>query len=52
MKRLFGIRHLRFVWHCYRCHRFAQAMGALGLGLGHPHPHDLAHLAAILRGEA
>jgi hypothetical protein len=52
MKYLWGLRHLRFVWHRYHCHRFAATMGALGLGLGTPHPHDLAHLDAIWRGEA
>ncbi len=52
MKRLWGIRHLRWYWHSVRVWRWARQWGRLGIGLGVPNMRDLDHLEAIWRGEA
>lgn len=48
--RLWGIRHVRYWWHCHRVHAFAARMGEMGLGLGDPNPYDLRVLEGIWRG--
>lgn len=52
MKRLWGVRHIRFVFLSWRIHRWARAWARGGIGLGHPNPADLDWLEAIWRGEA
>jgi len=34
MKRLWGIRHVRWLWHAYHCEKAAAYWGTLGIGLG------------------
>lgn len=50
MKRLWGIRHLRWFYHSWRVHAWAIECAALGIGLGIPHESDLQRLARIKRG--
>jgi hypothetical protein len=52
MKRLWGLRHLRWLYYTIRVHRFARAWGAIGIGLGVPNEADLRHLQAIWEGRA
>lgn len=52
MKRLWGIRHIRFAWHSFHAHRWARKWGRMGLGLGYPNWRDIDHLEAIWKGEA
>ena len=51
MKRVWGIRHVRWLWHSYRCHRHAAFWAAMGIGFGFPNQADLDTLDAIWRGE-
>lgn len=51
MKRLWGIRYLRWLWAAWRVHRWAQAWARMGIGLGYPNPSDIEHLKMIWRGE-
>jgi len=51
MKRLWGIRHLRWAWGSYRVHRWARMWAQSGIGLGIPNSADLKVLDAIWRGE-
>ena len=50
MKRLPGIRHLRYLWHQYWCWKHAQTWGALGIGLGFPNETDEEMLRGIWEG--
>jgi hypothetical protein len=52
MKRLWGIRHLRFFWLSYRVARWAQFWGQHGIGLGYPNEADIAHLDRIWESKA
>ena len=52
MKRLPGIRHLRWIWGTWRVIRHASAWGRIGIGTGEPAESDLQHLDAIWRGRA
>jgi hypothetical protein len=51
MFRLFGIRHIRYLYARWRLYRWVDECAAMGLGLGEPNPSDLAYLDAIWRGE-
>lgn len=50
MKTLWGIRHLRWLWHTWRFERYLSECAEMGLG-GLPQPSDLAYLEAIWKGE-
>ena len=50
MKRLFGIRHIRYFYLHYRALRWARKWGDMGLGLGYPNESDLKYLDAVWRG--
>lgn len=52
MKRLWGIRHVRYAVKSWRVHRHARAWARLGVGLGYPNPVDVVRLQMIWRGEA
>ncbi len=52
MKKLWGIRHIRFFYLKWRVIQFAHAWGRLGIGLGFPNQKDIDHLERIWRGEA
>lgn len=49
--RLWGVRHVRWLFHMFRVNAWARAWGSVGIGLGIPHPSDVAVLDAIWRGE-
>jgi hypothetical protein len=51
IKRLWGIRHVRWLWLFWRVHSFARQCASIGLGLGHPNESDLRVLDAIWRGD-
>jgi hypothetical protein len=51
MKRVWGVRHVRWMWLHYRVHRWARIWGSVGIGLGSPNESDLRVLDAIWRGE-
>lgn len=51
MKRLWGIRHVRWFILSWRVQRWARTWGSIGIGLGIPNEHDLAALDEIWRGE-
>jgi hypothetical protein len=51
MKKLWGIRHIRYAVLAWRVYRFARAWGQIGIGLGYPNPSDIAYLDAVWRGE-
>jgi hypothetical protein len=51
MKRLWGIRHVRWLWLHYRVHMWAAQWGQMGIGLGYPNEADTRALDAIWRGE-
>jgi hypothetical protein len=51
VKRLWGIRHVRWLYLTWRVHRFAAMCGSFGLGLGYPNESDLRRLDMIWRGE-
>ncbi len=50
INRLWGIRHMRWLWLSWRVHRFAQQCAELGLGMGYPNASDLNYLDAVWRG--
>ncbi len=52
MRRIWGVRHIRFVFWSAVVHRHARRMHKLGLGLGFPNDCDLEHLRRIRDGEA
>lgn len=52
MKRLWGIRHVRYLWYCYQVHRWAQLWHRHGIGLGWPNEADLRALDRIWDGKA
>lgn len=52
MTRWWGLRHLRYWYHLWRCIRYVQACKALGLGLGFINASDEAILDAIWGGRA
>lgn len=52
MRRLWGIRHIRYWWLSYQVHLWAWRWGQAGIGLGWPNEADLAQLDRIWRGEA
>jgi hypothetical protein len=51
MKRLWGVRHIRWFYHTIQCERHAAFWAQFGIGLGYPTAHDEALLEAIWRGE-
>jgi hypothetical protein len=51
MKRLWGIRHVRWLWLNYRVWKWANDCAKMGLGLGYPNDSDLKVLDAIWAGE-
>lgn len=52
MKRLWGIRHIRYVWLRYQVYRWAWLWGQHGIGLGWPNAADLRELDRIWQGRA
>lgn len=52
ISRLWGIRHVRWLYYTWRVHQFAWQCGLMGLGMGTPNPSDLRHLDRIKNGEA
>ena len=50
MKKLWGIRHVRWLWLNWQVHRWARQWGSVGVGLGAPNESDLRVLDAIWRG--
>ena len=52
MKRLWGIRHIRYFWHLYHAIRWVQMWYRAGIGLGVLNPADEATLDAIWEGKA
>lgn len=52
MKKLWGVRHVRWLWLSYRVHSFAQQCASVGLGLGFPNDSDLRVLDMIWKGKA
>jgi hypothetical protein len=50
MTRLWGIRHIRYVWHGYWYVRAARAWWHMGLGIGVPTEQDIARLKGIWKG--
>ncbi|SCW61756.1 hypothetical protein SAMN02927924_01693 [Sphingobium faniae] len=51
IKRLWGVRHLRFFFLRWQVFRHARAWGRMGIGLGYPNPSDIEQLGMIWRGE-
>ncbi|MBB5987428.1 hypothetical protein [Sphingobium lignivorans] len=51
MRKLWGIRHVRFLWNRWLVFRHARAWGRMGIGLGYPNQTDLDVLDMIWRGE-
>jgi hypothetical protein len=51
MKRLWGVRHIRYFWLAFRVHQHARMWAEIGVGLGHPNSSDIQVLEAIWRGE-
>jgi len=51
MKRLWGIRHVRWLWLRWRLEQWAFQCAMMGLGLGHPNKSDLDYCDAVWRGE-
>ena len=51
MKRLWGIRHLRWLYYAWQLERWARHWAQLGIGLGYPNQSDIEVLNAIWRGE-
>jgi hypothetical protein len=51
MKKLWGIRHVRWFILTWLVHRHAIKCARSGLGIGIPNQADLDHLAQIYRGE-
>jgi hypothetical protein len=52
MKRLWGIRHLRYYWLRMRIWQWARWWGEHGIGLGFPNEADLRQLDRIWEGKA
>jgi len=51
MLKLWGIRHIRWLYMSYQVHKWARECSMLGLGLGYPNDSDLRVLDAVWRGE-
>jgi hypothetical protein len=51
MKRLPGIRHIRWLYHGIRMHIHAQRWASMGIGLGVPNDADLEELQRIWEGK-
>ena len=51
MKRLWGVRHIRWLWLGWRVHVWAWRWAEMGVGLGYPNESDLKTIDAIWRGE-
>ena len=51
MKKLWGIRHVRYYWLSWKAFSFAQDMAQIGLGLGIPNESDIRYLDAVWRGD-
>lgn len=51
MKKLWGIRHVRFFFLSWLVHRWARQWGQIGVGLGVPNEHDLRVLQLIWDGK-
>jgi hypothetical protein len=49
--RLWGIRHIRWLWLSYCVHSWAAKWGAMGIGLGFPNEADMKALEKVRRGE-
>ena len=52
MKKLWGIRHIRFFYLRGRVYSYAAKCAEFGIGLGNPNPSDLNHLDLIWQGKA
>jgi hypothetical protein len=52
LSRLWGIRHLRFVWYARRVDRWAEMWSRAGIGVGVPNESDLRWLDDIWHGRA
>lgn len=52
MRKCWGIRHLRYVWHVYQCHRHVQRYGHLAAQADARIVWRLDHLNAIWYGRA
>lgn len=52
LKKLWGIRHMRWAWRRYQVHAHAARWASIGIGLGAPNAYDLEVLDQIWRGEA
>lgn len=52
MKRWWGIRHIRYLYHSYQIQRWARMWGQIGIGLGWANPSDIEYLDKIWKGEA
>ena len=52
MKRWWGIRHVRCIWHARRVYRWAREWSYHGIGLGIPNEYDLRVLDDIWAGKA
>lgn len=50
MKRLWGIRHLRWYFWSWMCHRKARWWYRQGIGTGYPNPQDIEYLEAMWEG--
>lgn len=50
MKRLWGIRHLRWLWWSWRVQRWVDRWGSVGLGIGLAAESDRRFLQAIWDG--
>ena len=51
MKKLWGIRHIRFFWHNYHFNKHIDMCRSCGLGFV-PQQSDIDYLEAILKGDA
>jgi hypothetical protein len=51
MKRLWGIRHVRWLWHAWQLSRWVSNWASVGIGLGRPNKADVEALDQIWRGE-
>lgn len=49
--RLWGIRHVRYLFYLSRVHAWARAWARVGIGLGVPNDSDMRFLDEIWRGK-
>jgi hypothetical protein len=48
--RIWGVRHVRFLYHAWGAERHAAQWASIGIGIGGPNQYDRWVLYAILRG--